>query len=251
MSHSPPCGVPWRPEWELTTLATVPTHYVDARFTVWPTKRPNTSVGLCLLPKAGSSTLKRALFAALVRQRVPVRPDFDVCPHRQPAVANLATPARAYIFVRHPSTRLASAYREVARRGLWHRLPTQQPNTSFAAAVHSIVRAPDPMRLNLHFRPVLHTCGLLEGKTYTVLRYEDWDGLVAVLKRDFALRDVQYRASGTEQRAHRMYTRALAQTVNEWSQLDRLLLGYDAWLPGQSISWHSNANLGTRMRTRR
>lgn len=241
MPPSPPCGVVWRPEWELTTSGLVPTHYVDARFTVWPTtKHENVSVGLCLLPKAGSSTLKRALFAALVRQGIrAVRPDFDLCPHRQPAIANLVAPARAFIIVRHPSMRLASAYREIARRGLWHRLPTQRPNTSFAALVRALVTTP-PMQLDLHLRPVLYTCGLVSGQTYTVLRYENWTGLVATLKRDFALRDLGYRASGTEERAHLLYSRALAQQVNTWSRLDRQLLGYDPWLPGQSISWNAS-----------
>jgi len=241
MPPPPPCGVAWRPSWDDdTTSATPPTHYVDARFTIWPSRRTNHTLGLCLLPKAGSTTLKRALFAALARRGLPVRGDYLECPHRQPVVVpNLAAPARAYLIARHPSMRLASAYREIARRGLWWRLPNGRPNTTFAQAVEAIVATPDPMRLDLHLRPALYTCGILQHRTYTVLRYEDWEGLVATLKHDFALRDIQYRASGTEERAHRMYSLTLAERVNRWSEPDRLLLGYDPWLPGQSISWRS------------
>jgi len=232
----------WRPSWDDTTsYATLP-YWVDARYAALPSVRggQNASVGLCLLPKAASSRVKRYVWASLERRGVAVGPDWRECPHRQPLPPVVAPPSTAYVVVRHPLIRLASALREVARRGLWHRLPPPLgvPNVSFAVAVRALMET-SPMGTNIHFRSLLHACGLLSGRRYTLLYYEDWNTTTRVLAAHFApaLPPLRYRASGTLARAHGLYSRDLARATNHWAEPDLILASYAPWMPGESVRW--------------
>ena len=232
----------WRPSWDDTTSHESLPYWVDGRYAALPSLRGarNASVGLCVLPKAASSRVKRYVFAALKTQGIAVGPDWRDCPHRQPLPPVTAPPSTAYVLVRHPLLRIASAWREVVRRGLWHRLPPPLgvPNVSFTIAVRALVQTP-PMAINIHFRPLLHMCGLLHARRYKLLYYEDWNTTTSVLAAHFAptLPRLQYRASGTLERAHGLYSRDLARAVNRWAEPDLTLASYAPWMPGESVRW--------------
>jgi hypothetical protein len=232
----------WTVALDDTTRYDAPSIWVDGRYAALPVRAgQNASVGLCLLPKAASSRLKRYVFATLKRRGFPIGPDYNECPHRQPLVAGLAPPIRAYAVVRHPLMKLASAWREVVRRGLWHRLPRRvaTPNATFEVALRAIMTTRDPMQINIHFRPLLHMCGLLGGRRYQLLRFEEWDATMRTLQALFApeLPPIPYRASGTAERAHHLYSRETARATNRWAEADLALAGYFPWLPGEDVRW--------------
>ena len=239
----------WRPNWDDTTSYEALPYWVDGRFAALPSVRgaQNASVGLCVLPKVASSRIKRFVWTALKRRGFVVGPDADRCPHRQPLIGNLAPPSATYLILRHPLMRVVSAWREIQRRAFWHRLPraVARPNTTFGAALRAIMATRDPAALNLHLRPIIFNCGILNGRRYRILRYEQWDETTRVLQAHFAPHQppMQYRASGTFARAHNLFSRALAQSANAWAEADLWLGGYAAWLPGQNVSF---ARLSTR-----
>ena len=233
----------WRSSFDDTTAFSSPPIWVDGRYAALPSVRgaQNASVGLCLLPKAASSRVKRYVWASLERRGFSIGLDYEDCPHRQPLIAGLAWPSKAFLIVRHPLLRLASAWREIQRRSFWHRLPraVARPNTTFGAALRAIMATRDPSVLNLHLRPALFQCGILAGRRYRILHYEDWEGLTSVLAAHFAptLPRLQYRASGTLERAHGLYSRDLARAVNRWAEPDLTLASYGVWYPGESVRW--------------
>ena len=243
----------WEPHWDDTTRYESLPFFVDGRFAALPSAPSGRkrSIGLCLLPKAASSRIKRYLFHAFESRGIAVGPDYDDCPHRQRLPLVLAPPTTAYLLVRHPLHRLASAWREIIRRGFWHRLPARvaAPNVSFAVALRAIMGAP-PMALNLHVRPLFHMCGLLGGRRYQLLHYEDWNDTTRTLQAHFAptLPPLQFRASGTLARAHHLYTRDLARSANDWGEADLFLGQYAPWLPGEAIRWGQQAH--ERLRSR-
>ena len=232
----------WHPSWDDTTSYHAVPFWVDGRFAALPSVLYGNAspVGLCLLPKAASSRVKRYVFAALERRGVAVGPDWRECPHRQPLIGGLVAPSTAYMLIRHPLLRLASAFRELTRRGLWHRLPRRvaTPNVTFEVALRAVMATP-PMALNLHLRPLLHTCGILNGRSYTILHYEDWAGLTSVLAAHFApaLPPLQYRASGTLARAHGLYSQDLATRANAWAEGDLVVGQYAPWYPGLNVTF--------------
>lgn len=239
----------WAPHWDDTTaFASVP-FWADGRFAALPSvaRGPqNASIGLCLLPKAASSRVKRYVFAALERRGVVVGPDWRECPHKQWLPPAIAPSATAYLIARHPLMRLASAWREITRRGFWHRLPpsvARRPNVTFAVALRAIMATP-PMALDLHLRPLLHMCGILGGRRYTILHFENWNATTRTLQTHFAphLPPIRYRASHTLAHAHHLYTRALAGLANRWAEADLLLGGYAPWLPGENVRWGASSS---------
>ena len=243
----------WQPRWDDTTRYESLPYFVDGRFAALPSAPPGRkrSIGLCLLPKAASSRIKRYLFHALASRGIAIGSDYHECPHRQRLPPVLTAPTVAFLIVRHPLMRLASAWREIIRRGFWHRLPARAaaPNVSFAVALRAIMGTP-PMALNLHLRPLFHMCGLLGGRRYQLLHYEDWNDTTRTLQAHFApaLPPLQYRASGTLARAHHLYTRDLARAANEWAEADLYLGQYAPWLPGEAIRWGQQAH--ERLRSR-
>ena len=233
----------WQPSFDDTTAYTAPPIWVDGRFAALPSVRggQNDSVGLCLLPKAASSRVKKYVFAALKSQGVAVGPDWRDCPHRQPLPPVAAPPSTGYLIFRHPLLRLASAWREITRRRLWHRLPHRvaTPNATFAVALRAIMATRDWMTINIHLRPALFQCGLLHGRRYRILHYEDWEGLTSVLAAHFAptLPRLQYRASGTLARAHGLYSKDLATKANKFFEGDLLIGQYEPWYAGQNVTF--------------
>ena len=221
--------------WDDTTRFEAPDRLVDGRPFLVPAPSddaPGASVALCLTPKAASTTIKRHVLQSLAERGVPLQADWKRCPHGQPAFRGLnATPVTSLMVVRHPLARLASAYDEVVRRGFWHRLPQVVPNATFAQVVYALSRAP-PRQINAHFRPLWLTCGLVGGRRYAqTLKYEQWDALAEVLRRDVApglprlafSRDP--RASDTRSRA--LYaTPELVSLSNQWARTDLRLFGY-------------------------
>lgn len=233
----------WEPSFDQTDAYESPPLWVDGRFVAMPSVRgpQNASVGLCLLPKAASSRLKMYVFAALEMRGYPVGPDWNACPHRQRLPPVVAPPATAYLIVRHPLMRLASAWREITRRGFWHRLPravARRPNVTFELALRAIMATP-PMALDLHLRPLLHMCGILGGRRYTILHYENWNATTRTLQAHFAptLPPLRYRASGTLPRAHHLYSRSLAREANRFFEGDLVVGQYEKWMPGESVRW--------------
>lgn len=252
----------WRPHWDETTRHEALHFFADGRFAALPSVPPvpsvhngsrnsSTSVGLCLLPKAASSRIKRYVFAALDRRGVAVGANWNECPHRQRLPPVLTAPTTAYLVVRHPLMRLASAWREIARRGFWHRLPhaARRPNATFALALRAIIATP-PMVLNLHLRPLMHMCGLLGGRRYTLLYYEDWNTTVRTLQAHFAPDQprLEYRASHTLAHAHHLYSRDLARAANAWAEADLGLGQYAPWQPGEAVRWGAAARQQAQLR---
>ena len=234
----------WTPELDATTRYDAPLTWVDGRFVGLPSVRGGRNggaVGVCVLPKAASSQIKRHVFAALEMRGVAVGPDAQTCPHRQPVPPIAAPPSAAYLIVRHPLLRLASAWREIARRHLWHRLPraVARPNATFEVALRAIMTTRDPMHIDIHFRPVLHMCGILGGRRYKLLRFEEWNATARTLQALLApeLPPIPYRASGTVERAHHLYSRETARAANRWAEADLALTGYLPWLPGEDVRW--------------
>ena len=168
-------------QYDSTLDASLPDLMVDARPFVLPTVLANVSVTLCLVPKAASTSIKRWLFGTLRARGHAFAPDMWECAHSQPALRGLPEPTASLMVVRHPAMRLASAWLEIrARNFAWRLPPHVAPNASFAETVHALVRTP-PMQINPHLRPLLYTCGILSGRRYRVLRYEEWPRLAATL----------------------------------------------------------------------
>ena len=239
----------WQPHWDDTTRYEALPYFVDGRFAALPAAQPRgrspAAVGICVLPKAASSRIKRHLFHALASRGIAIGADWNECPHRQRLPPVLTAPTVAFlIVVRHPLMRLASAWREIIRRGFWHRLPPRvaTPNATFAVALRAIMATP-PMALNLHLRPLLHMCGLLGGRRYSILWYEDWNETARTLQAHLAPDQppLQYRASHTLAHAHHLYSRDLARAANAWAEADLALGQYAPWLPGEAVRWGAAA----------
>ncbi len=243
----------WTPRWDETTAFAPVPFFVDGRYAVLPSAlRANASVALCLLPKAASSRIKRFVFAALARRGLSTGPDWNECPHRQRLPPVIAPPTTAYLIVRHPLMRLASSWREIVRRGFGHRLPravARQSNVTFERALRAIMATP-AMQLDIHLRPLLHMCGILSGRRYTILHFEDWNATTRTLQAHFAptLPPLRFRASGTLARAHHLYSRALARAANAWAQADLLVGRYAPWLPGEDVRWGASSSPHTHDR---
>lgn len=231
--------------WRETLAFKAPDYIVDGRFFALPTVKrgsggvSNTSLGICLTPKAGSSALMLYLFGTLVRRGVRIGPSWRTCPHSQPALHDLLLPpTKSYMVVRHPSMRIMSAFHEVVVRKLWLRLPQVVPNATFSQAVRAITET-HPMAMNPHFRSLLYMCGIVGGRRYETLHFEDWGRLAQAFASHFAPSQppLPFRESGTLERANRAYTRELAIRVNRWSTPDLTLFHYAPWMPGEEVRW--------------
>lgn len=201
------------------------------------TSNSNKSTGICLTAKGGSTTLKRYLLGVLERRGVQLLKDWSACPHGHPAFRGLAPPTKSYMVVRHPAHRLVSAYHEVQTRGFWWRLPRGlEPNASFSSAVSALVQT-SPRAINHHFRPLYMQCGLLSGRSYEILRYEQWDHLARTLADHFAPSQppLAFREGSTRALADQMYTMELARLVNRWSKKDLTFFNYLPWLPTEAV----------------
>lgn len=136
--------------------------------------------------------------------------------------------------------RMMSAFHEVVARKFWLRLPqvAQVANVTFTQAVRAITET-DPMDVNPHFRSLLYMCGILGGRRYEALRFEDWDRLAQTFASHFAPSQpsLAFRESGTLERANRAYTSELATRVNRWSAPDLTLFHYAPWMPGEAVRW--------------
>ena len=236
-------------QWSRTLDASLPDLMVDSRPFVLPTVLANVSVTLCLVPKAASTSIKRWLFGTLRARGYAFAPDSWECAHPQPALRGLPEPTASLMVVRHPAMRLASAWLEIrARNFAWRLPPHVAPNASFAETVHALVRTP-PMQINPHLRPLLYTCGILSGRRYRVLRYEEWPRLAATLAGHFApspaAPPLAFRGSTTtHEHASRLYTPALAQRVSTWAAADVRLFGYLPWRPGEPVRMRADHEAG-------
>lgn len=237
--------------WTDTANATFASRWADNRPFLLPDPATNAhtesaSVALCLVTKTASTAVKRMLLAEIYatrRSRVHEH-DWRRCPHGIAAFPRLSpVPSRSILVVRHPLHRLASAYAEIHREHLWHRLlPLVPPNASFERLVHALVRTHDPMTVNPHYRPLVATCGLMAGRTYdVVLRYEDTKRMTETLHRFLAPSQpklVLRTSQRAMERARRLYSEPLARLMNRCARLDLRMLGYRPWFPTDAqIRW--------------
>jgi len=197
-----------------------------------------TVAALCLTTKAASTSILRHVLGSAERRGIPLEARWFECPHGHGVIAHGLAPPRtlSFMVVRHPLFRLMSAYEEVRAKGLWHRLPRAQPNVSFAHAVHQLVNTP-PKQVNVHFRALWATCGLMSGRRYDILRYENWGRLSRVLALHFAPNQplLAFHDTDALARANQLYTHELAALANRWTRVDFAMFGYAPWWPGEPL----------------
>lgn len=219
---------------------------------------------VCLLPKCGSSFLKAALAMA-------VRPTIGgACEHVHCARLPYAVPmgrralfatAPLYIVVRHPVSRLLSAWLDAraghapVRSGIIAALSAagRAPNASANASANAlalatfgdlvaavVAHASRPDALNPHLRLQTRQCGwqsLALRTRYRVLQLErqpewlpmllaEWGGIGS----DWRTRAMAaHRARRADALVRKYYTRAALMAVHTWARDDLVAFQYDRW----------------------
>lgn len=232
--------------WSDTTNASFAHRWVDNRPFLLPDPTDhNASLSICVVTKTASTATKRLLLAQIASTGVVLEHDWRRCPHGHLAFPGLSpSPSESIMVVRHPLHRLASAYHEIVRARFWHRLlPLAPPNATFDRLVHALVRTRDLLVPNPHYRPLVATCGLMRGMTYTtLLRFEDPVGMANALRRHLAPSQPKLKLrpmNVSMTRARRLYSSvALARMTNRYYKQDLFAFGYRSWLPSDAqVRW--------------
>lgn len=180
-----------------TTNFKLPARIVDSRPFLVPradaeplnssTNQTVASLMICLVPKAASTSIKRWLWQTLEMRGIPICSTWRTTIHNIPVLSLPMRPTNAFMVVRHPALRLASAWFEIERKNFWFRLPglsaTRRVNFSFEHTLRRMITT-HPGELNEHLRPMIYMCGLVGGRGYNVLKLEEldtWGGKLALL----------------------------------------------------------------------
>ena len=187
-------------------------------------------ITVCLLPKSGSTAIKRAIITGLSDRGYA----FDLEQHSGCRSVHCAAlpytlpgsdafdQAPAYMIVRHPVVRLLSGW-----------LDSEQ-NITFESLVNAVIQAV-PEELNPDYRLQSDQCGV-RLKQYTILKLEsiaEWRDVVfrklGIARRIGMLDIIMHhnpRDRPTEQLVGKHYNDALLSKVNAWAQADLQMFGY-------------------------
>tara|TARA_B110000858_G_scaffold121172_2_gene138290 strand:+ start:515 stop:1054 length:540 start_codon:yes stop_codon:yes gene_type:complete len=118
------------------------------------------------------------MWQTLEMRGIPICNGWRTTIHSIPALPLLMRPTQAFMVVRNPALRLASAWLEIERKNFWYRLPgfnaTRLVNVTFEHTLRRMITTRH-IELNEHVRPMIYMCGLVGGVEYSVLKLEELD----------------------------------------------------------------------------
>ena len=188
--------------------------------------------GVCLVPKGGSTAFKTSMHAELARAGTPLV--------HEPACAKVhcaqfpwpawPVPRRVVRIVRHPITRMLSAYLDGKHLRRWPWDAPFSPNASFADVVRRVTALPD-LRVDPHFRRQTAMCAVPPSVPQRILKLEEYGAWRPWLLQELHWADDALPATPvvqvtTTERVAEYYTAELSQRVLRWAAADLKLFGY-------------------------
>jgi len=188
--------------------------------------------GVCVVPKAGSTLFKTSMEAELSRLGTPMvyEPGCAAVHCAQFPWPAWPTPQLVVRIVRHPITRMLSAYLNGKHLNHHYGNTPFSPNASFAEVVRRITSLPD-LSVNAHMRRQTAMCAVAPPVQQRILKLEDYSAWRSWLLKELRWSPNALPADTPEQavsaeRVAAYYTPELRQRVLLWAADDLKQFGY-------------------------
>ena len=188
--------------------------------------------GVCVVPKAGSTAFKVGMESEMARVGTPMvyEPGCTAVHCARFPWPAWPAPQRVVRIVRHPITRMLSAYLDGKHLHRHYGSAPFSPNASFGEVVRRITSLPD-LSVNAHMRRQTVMCAVAPLVQQRVLKLEEYGAW-----RPWLLQELRWSPDAlpahppvqavSAERVAEYYTAELSQRVLRWAAADLKLFGY-------------------------